>query len=210
VTLSLAASASQAWSGLATCPLSVPHLNYRTHCLGNHVTPQGHWQPPERFESTVRFARVAAAVRAAKAAGSYAGPLAGKLVYVHCQATPHAPGGGGASSSRIAGGGGGAAAGGAPQGATSFSSHAAATEHRVFMQRLVRALGGRVCGARAADVCVMCGSTAVPLELPGSAAAVREDWLLHVAETHESADELQAFEVPRRQQRQQQRQAGGR
>ena len=41
---------------------------------------QGAWQPPEQFEAAVRFAPVAAAVRAALAAGTYTGPLAGKLV----------------------------------------------------------------------------------------------------------------------------------
>jgi hypothetical protein len=88
------------------------------------------WQPPEEYEAQVRFAPVAAAVRAAVAAGTYTGPLAGKLIVIQCTA-------GGAAA---------AAAGGV------FSSHAAAAEHRQSLQRLVRALGGRVCGARAAEV----------------------------------------------------------
>jgi hypothetical protein len=83
----------------------------------------------------VRFAPVAAAVRAALAAGTYTGPLAGKLVVVQCTAGSAAAGGAG-----VAGGG------------SVFSSHAAAAEHRQSLQRLVRALGGRVCGARAAEV----------------------------------------------------------
>jgi hypothetical protein len=88
------------------------------------------WQPPKEFEAQVRFAPVAAAVRAAVAAGTYTGPLAGKLIVIQCTA-------GGAAA---------AGAGGV------FSSHAAAAEHRQSLQRLVRALGGRVCGARAAEV----------------------------------------------------------
>jgi hypothetical protein len=47
---------------------------------------------------------------------------------------------------------GGAAAAAAGAGGSVFSSHAAAAEHRQSLQRLVRALGGRVCGARAAEV----------------------------------------------------------
>jgi hypothetical protein len=94
---------------------------------------QGAWQPPEEYEAAVRFASVAAAVRAAVAAGTYTGPLAGKLIVIQCTA-------------------GGAAAGAAAAAGGVFSSHAAAAEHRQSLQRLVRALGGRVCGARAAEV----------------------------------------------------------
>jgi hypothetical protein len=117
------------------------------------------------------------------------------MVFVHCQVTPpHTAGAGGGAD----GGGDGAAAATAP--APAFGSHAAATEHRQSMQRLVRALGGRVCGPRAADVCVMCGSTScarVPQELPPAGVAVREEWLLQVAETHEGAERLQPFRVTR-------------
>jgi len=55
----------------------------------------------------------------------------------------------------------------------------------------VRALGGRVCGARAANLCIVCGgggAAAVPRELPAGAAAVGEEWLLQLAETHAPPD----------------------
>lgn len=69
-----------------------------------------------------------------------------------------------------------------------------AAAHRLAMQRLVRALGGRVCGPRAAQVCVVCGggggggtrSGGLPRELPAGARAVTEEWLLRLAETHEA------------------------
>jgi hypothetical protein len=98
------------------------------------------------------------------------------MVFVHVPPRSGGSGGGGGSAS---GSGGGLGGGGA-----------AAT--RGAMQRLVRALGGRVCGARAADMCVACGSGgrggasgARPKELLPGARVVGEEWLLQLAETHE-------------------------
>jgi hypothetical protein len=89
--------------------------------------------------------------------------------------------------------------------APAFTSHSAAADHRQSLQRLVRALGGRVCGPRAAEVCVVCAGASVPRELPAAAAAVKEEWLLSVAETHSGVEQVQLWEMPRRQQQQQQR-----
>jgi hypothetical protein len=62
-----------------------------------------------------------------------------------------------------------------------------------------------VCGPRAAEVCVVCAGATVPRELPQGAAAVREEWLLSVAETHTgtAADQMKQWEVPRKGQQQQ-------
>jgi len=172
---------------------------------------QGCWQPPEEFEAAVRFAPVSAAVRAAKAAGSHKGPLDGKLIHVQCQATPSAttaaPGAAAkatavAPTTAVEGPSG--ASGGGSGGAVAFTSHSAAADHRQSMQRLVRALGGRVCGPRAAEVCVVCAGAAVPRELPAAAVAVREEWLLSVAETHSGVEQMKLWEVPRKPQKQQQ------
>lgn len=167
---------------------------------------QGCWQPPEQFEAGGRFSPVAAAVRAAKAAGSHRGPLDGKLIHIQCQANPTAAAATAKAASTHA-----AAAGEGPDAAAAsggalvaFSSHTAAADHRQSLQRLVRALGGRVCGPRAAEVCVVCAGAAVPRELPAAAAAVREEWLLSVAETHSGAEQTGQWEVKRRQQQQQQ------
>eukprot|EP00775_Hariotina_reticulata_P003691 gene3691-3951_t len=132
---------------------------------------KGTWQPPEGYEVESRFSQVAAAVRAARAAGRYTGPLSGRLVTIHCHA----------------------AAGGA------FASQKAAAEHRQSLQRLVRALGGRVCGAKVAQLAVVAGATALPCELPASAPAVGEEWLLRLAETHSSttAGNYTGFELQR-------------
>jgi len=99
------------------------------------------------------------------------GPLSGRLVTIHCQA--------------------------AARGA--FASQKAAAEHRQSLQRLVRALGGRICGAKVAQLAVVAGVPALPCELPTSAAAVGEEWLLHLAETHssETADNYAGFELRR-------------
>lgn len=160
----------------------------------------------------MRFAPVSAAVRAAKAAGSYKGPLDGKLIHVQCQATPSATTAAAApaaakateAAATTAVDGPSGATGGASGGVVAFTSHSAAADHRQSMQRLVRALGGRVCGPRAAEVCVVCAGAAVPRELPAAAVAVREEWLLSVAETHSGVEQMKLWEVPRRQQKQQQ------
>jgi hypothetical protein len=57
-----------------------------------------------------------------------------------------------------------------------------------------------VCGPRAAEVCVVCAGASVPRELPTAAAAVREEWLLFVAETHSGVEQAGQWEVKRRQQ----------
>jgi hypothetical protein len=133
---------------------------------------QGCWLPTERYQAGGRYADVARRVRAAIADGTHAGPLAGRLVAVQC----------GAGSGRARG----------------LGSHSAAAEHRASLQRLVRALGGRVCGARSAQVCVVSGGAAVPRELPAAAVAVREEWLMSVAETHDGVDATRAHELSRR------------
>ena len=188
-----------------------------------HCDAQGCWQLPEGFEAGGRFSPVAAAVRAAKAAGSHRGPLDGKLIHIQCQANPvaaaaaakaastHAAAAGGevegastAAAAAAAAGGSDAAAVAAGSGgaAAAFSSHTAAADHRQSLQRLVRALGGRVCGPRAAEVCVVCAGASVPRELPTAAAAVREEWLLFVGETHSGVEQTGQWEVKRRQQQQ--------
>jgi hypothetical protein len=167
---------------------------------------QGCWQPPEQFQAVGRFTPVAAAVREAKVAGVYKGPLDGKLVHIQCQAHPAAA----AAAHKAAEAAAGAVAGpsgwpdAAAAGAAAFTSHSAAADHRQSLQRLVRALGGRVCGPRAAEVCVVCAGATVPRELPQAAAAVREEWLLSVAETHTEtgADRMKQWEVPRKGQQQ--------
>lgn len=159
---------------------------------------------------------MSAAVRAAKAAGSYKPPLDGKLIHIQCQANPAAAaaaagvagaGGGGGDGDGADGkaatqggdaAGAGAGAGSGGGGAASvFASHSAAADHRQSLQRLVRALGGRVCGPRAANVCVVCAGASVPRELPTEAVAVREEWLLSVAETHSGVEQTGEWEVPR-------------
>ena len=124
----------------------------------------------------MRFTAAAADVRAA---GGRAAPhpLDGRAVVVACP--PRAVGRGNAGGSAGAGGGLGGAAGGA-------------AAHRAAMQRLVRALGGRVVGPRAADLCVVCaggGPTAVPRELAARAAVVTEEWLLAAAEAQRAPPE---------------------
>lgn len=165
---------------------------------------QGCWQPVEDFQAAGRFTPIAAAVREAKAAGTHKGPLDGKLIHIQCQANPTA-----AAAAKAAGAEGGAsggtdtAAAAGSGGAVAFTSHSAAADHRQSLQRLVRALGGRVCGPRAAEVCVVCAGASVPRELPSGAAAVREEWLLSVAETHQGAEQTNLWEVPRKPQQQQ-------
>lgn len=162
---------------------------------------QGCWQPPEDFQAAGRFTQIAAAVRAAKAAGSHRGPLEGRLVYIQCAANPAAA----KALAAGAGADGGSSGGGGAGGPAAFTSHLAAAAHRQSLQRLVRALGGRVCGPRAAEVCVLCAGAGVPRELPAAAAAVSEEWLLSVAATHTGVEEkLKLHEVPRKQPQQQQ------
>jgi hypothetical protein len=154
--------------------------------------PQGRWLPEADFGASVRFAAVAAAARAAAAAGRPK-PLDGRMVVVQCPArataTTAAAMRGGATAAAAAAAGSGGGLGGGASGAG----------HRAAMQRLVRALGGRVCGARAADLCVVCGgggAAAVPRELPAGARAVSEEWLLQLAETH-TAPEVGAHALAR-------------
>jgi hypothetical protein len=71
-----------------------------------------------------------------------------------------------------------------------------ASEHREALQKLVRVLGGRVCGARTAQLCIVCGGATVPRELPGKAVAVREEWLLQLAEGY-ALPEKEGWLVPR-------------
>lgn len=60
----------------------------------------------------------------------------------------------------------------------------ATAAHRQSLQRLVRALGGRVVGPAGADVCVACGGVALPRTLRAGADSVGEEWLLAVAERY--------------------------
>jgi hypothetical protein len=148
---------------------------------------QGRWLPESEFAAPVRFATTAAAVRAAmqQPEGTPADanaklrprPLAGRLVFVQVVSTRGGGSGGGSGSGSGLGG--------------------TTAAHRAAIQRLVRALGGRVCGARAAAMCVACGNGggrggggggARPKELPPAARVVGEEWLLRLAETHEPAE----------------------
>ena len=78
-------------------------------------------------------------------------------------------------------------------------------EHRAALQRLVRAMGGRVVAPKQAGVCVVAGGPAaplppgaealLPLDLPAEAQVLCEEWLLLTAERYapvrgEEADEL--------------------
>jgi len=50
----------------------------------------------------------------------------------------------------------------------------------------VRALGGRIAGPAAADLCVVCGGASVPRALPAAAPAVTDEWLLAAAEQYQA------------------------
>lgn len=50
----------------------------------------------------------------------------------------------------------------------------------------------------ALQVCVVCGGASVPRELPAAAVAVREEWLLQLAETHQGAADTRDYELARR------------
>lgn len=108
-------------------------------------------------------------MRAARATPGFTRPLEDQLVAIHCTNT-------GTSSGSS----------GPQQQAAAAAGRLATAEHRAALQRLVRALGGRVCGVRGAGLVVVAGGGGRPADMAPGAAAVREEWLLLVAEAYEA------------------------
>jgi hypothetical protein len=132
------------------------------------AAPQGRWLPAERYQAPGRFTQVAAGVRAARRTPGFTRPLEEQLVAIHCTTNTASSGSG------------------PQQQAAAAAGRLATAEHRAALQRLVRALGGRVCGVRGAGLVVVAGGGGRPADMAPGAAAVREEWLLLVAEAYEA------------------------